>query len=244
MVKSLGLDTGYFVAVDYALGKSLVAEASDAIARSGGKVVGTVYHPISTTDLSSSLLQAQASRAKVIGFANAGADLLNAIKSAKDFNITPGQTVVPLVGTITEVNALGAAATQGMILVEPFYWDLDDLSRQWSRRFFAKFGKMPNFVQARAYSAVTTYLKAVKAVKSDDAAAVMKQLKAAPINDVFARNGHIRADGRMAHDLYLLQVKAPGQIKEKWDYYTVKETVPGDEAFQPLSETRCRLVTR
>ncbi len=244
IVKSLGLDTWYFVAVDYALGKSLVAEASDAIARSGGTVVGTVYHPISTTDLSSFLLQAQGSRAKVIGFANAGADLLNSIKAAKDFNITPGQTIVPLVGTITEVNALGAAATQGMILVEPFYWDLDDLSRQWSRRFFAKFGKMPNFVQAGAYSAVTNYLKAVQAVKTDDAAAVMKQLKSAPINDMFARNGHIRADGRMVHDLYLVQVKAPNQIKEKWDYYTVKETVPGDEAFQPLSQSRCHLVTR
>ncbi len=244
IVKSLGLDTWYFVAVDYALGKSLVAEASDAIARSGGKVVGTVYHPISTTDLSSFLLQAQASKAKVIGFANAGADLLNSIKAAKDFNITPGQTIVPLVGTITEVNALGAAATQGMILVEPFYWDLDDLSRQWSRRFFAKLGKMPNFVQAGAYSAVTNYLKAVQAVKTDDAAAVMKQLKSAPINDMFARNGHIRADGRMVHDLYLVQVKVPEQIKETWDYYTVKETVPGDEAFQPLSQSRCHLVTR
>ena len=137
-----------------------------------------------------------------------------------------------------------SAATQGMILVEPFYWDLDDLSRQWSRRFFAKFGKMPNFVQAGAYSAVTNYLKAVQAVKTDDAAAVMKQLKSAPINDMFARNGHIRADGRMVHDLYLVQVKAPNQIKEKWDYYTVKETVPGDEAFQPLSQSRCHLVTR
>jgi branched-chain amino acid transport system substrate-binding protein len=244
IVKSLGLDTWYFVAVDYALGKSLVAEASDAIARSGGKVVGTVYHPISTTDLSSFLLQAQGSRAKVIGFANAGADLLNSIKAAKDFNITPGQTIVPLVGTITEVNALGATATQGMILVEPFYWDFDDLSRQWSRRFFAKFGKMPNFVQAGTYSAVTNYLKAVQAAKTDDAAAVMKQLKSTPINDMFARHGHIRADGRMVHDLYLVEVKAPDQVKEKWGYYTVKETVPGDEAFQPLSESRCRLVTR
>jgi branched-chain amino acid transport system substrate-binding protein len=244
IVKSLGLDTWYFVAVDYALGKSLVAEASDAIARSGGKVVGTVYHPISTTDLSSFLLQAQASKAKVIGFANAGADLLNSIKAAKDFNITPGQTVVPLVGTITEVNALGAAATQGMILVEPFYWDLDDLSRQWSKRFLAKFGKMPNFVQAGAYSAVTNYLKAVKAVGSDDAGAVMKQLKSTPINDMFARNARIRADGRMVHDMYLVQVKAPADVKEKWDYYNVKETIPGDEAFQPLSTSKCRLVAQ
>ena len=243
IVKSLGLDTWYFVAVDYALGKSLVAEASAAIARSGGTVAGTVYHPISTTDLSSFLLQAQASKAKVIGFANAGADLLNSIKAAKDFNITPGQTIVPLVGTITEVNALGATATQGMILVEPFYWDLDDLSRQWSKRFFAKFGKMPNFVQAGAYSAVMNYLKAVQAARTDDADAVMKQLKSTPINDMFARNGRIRADGRMVHDMYLVQVKAPADVRDKWDYYNVKETIPADEAFAPLATSKCRLVT-
>jgi len=244
IVKSLGLDTWYFVAVDYALGKSLVAEASVAIARSGGAVAGTVYHPISTTDLSSFLLQAQSSKAKVIGFANAGADLLNSIKAARDFNITPGQSIVPLVGTITKVNALGAAAAQGMLLVEPFYWDLDDLSRQWSRRFFAKFGKMPNFVQAGVYSAVMNYLKAVQATRTDDAGAVMKQLKSMPINDMFARNGHIRADGRMVHDLYLVQVKAPADVKDKWDYYNVRETIPGDEAFQPLASSKCRLVTQ
>jgi branched-chain amino acid transport system substrate-binding protein len=244
IVKSLGLDSWYFVAVDYALGKSLVAEASAAITRSGGTVVGTIYHPISTTDLSSFLLQAQNSKAKVIAFANAGADLLNSIKAAKDFNVTPAQTIVPLVGTITEVNALGAAATEGMILVEPFYWDLDDASRQWSRRFQAKFGKMPNFVQAGAYSAVMNYLKAVQTVNTDDAGAVMKQLKSAPINDMFARNGHIRADGRMVHDLYLVQVKAPADVKDKWDYYNVKETVPGDEAFQSLAASKCRLVVQ
>jgi branched-chain amino acid transport system substrate-binding protein len=244
IVKSLGLDSWYFVAVDYALGKSLVAEASAAVTRSGGTVVGTVYHPISTTDLSSFLLQAQNSKAKVIAFANAGADLLNSIKAAKDFNVTPAQTIVPLVGTITEVNALGAAATEGMILVEPFYWDIDDASRQWSRRFQTKFGKMPNFVQAGAYSAVMNYLKAVQTVKTDEAGAVMKQLKSAPINDMFARNGHIRADGRMVHDLYLVQVKAPADVKDKWDYYNVKETVPGDEAFQPLAASKCRLVAQ
>jgi branched-chain amino acid transport system substrate-binding protein len=242
IVKSMGLDTWYFVAVDYALGKSLVAEASDAVTRSGGQIVGTVYHPISTTDLSSFLLQAQGSKAKVIAFANAGADLLNSIKAAKDFNITPGQTIVPLVGTITEVNALGAEATQGMLLVEPFYWDLDDLSRAWSKRFFEKFGKMPNFVQAGAYSAVMNYLKAVQTVKTDDAAAVMKQLKSTPINDMFARNGRIREDGRMVHDMYLVQVKGPGEVNQKWNYYNVKETIPADEAFQPLATSKCRLV--
>ena len=242
IVKSMGLDTWYFVAVDYALGKSLVTEASEAVTRSGGKVAGTVYHPISTTDLSSFLLQAQGSKAKVIGFANSGADLLNSIKAAKDFNITPGQTIVPLVGTITEINALGAAATQGMLLVEPFYWDLDDLSRAWSKRFLDKFGKMPNFVQAGAYSAVMNYLKAVQAVKTDDAAVVMKQLKSMPINDMFARNGKVRADGRMVHDMYLVQVKKPDEVKQKWDYYNVKETIPADEAFQPLSTSKCKMV--
>jgi branched-chain amino acid transport system substrate-binding protein len=244
IVKSLGLDTWYFVAVDYALGKSLVAEASEAVTRSGGKIVGTVYHPISTTDLSSFLLQAQGSKAKVIGFANAGADLLNSIKAAKDFNIVHGQSIVPLVGTITEVNALGAAATHGMFLVEPFYWDLDDLSRAWSKRFFERFGKMPNFVQAGAYSAVTNYLKAVQSAKTDEAGAVMKQLKSMPINDMFARNGKIRADGRMVHDMYLVQVKAPGDVKGKWDYYNVKETIPADEAFQPLSTSKCKMVAQ
>lgn len=244
IVKNLGLDTWYFLAVDYALGKSLVAEASAAITQSGGTVVGTVFHPISATDFSSFLLQAQSSKAKVIALANAGTDLLNAIKAAKDFNISPAQTIVPLVGTITEVHALGPAATQGMLLVEPFYWNLDDASRQWSRRFFAKFGKMPNFVQAGAYSAVMNYLSAVQRAKTDDAGAVMKELKAAPINDMFARNGKIREDGRMVHDLYLAEVKKPEKVAEPWDYLTIRETIPGDEAFQPLSTSRCRLVTK
>jgi branched-chain amino acid transport system substrate-binding protein len=244
IVKSMGLDTWFFVAVDYALGKSLVAEASAGVQRSGGTVTGTVYHPISTTDFSSFMLQAQGSKAKVIGLANAGADLLNAIKASKDFNISPGQSIVPLVGTITEVNALGAEAAQGMILVEPFYWDLDDKSRQWSKRFLAKFGKMPNFVQAGQYSAVTNYLQAVQTVGSDDPTAVMKHLKSVPINDVFARNGKIRADGRMVNDILLVQVKTPDRIKQKWDYYDVKETIPGDEAFQSLESSRCKLVTK
>lgn len=244
IVKNLGLDTWYFLAVDYALGKSLVAEASAAITQSGGTVVGAVFHPISATDFSSFLLQAQSSKAKVIALANAGTDLLNAIKAAKDFNISPAQTIVPLVGTITEVHALGPAATQGMLLVEPFYWNLDDASRQWSRRFFAKFGKMPNFVQAGAYSAVINYLAAVQRAKTDEAGAVMKELKAAPINDMFARNGKIREDGRMVHDLYLAEVKKPEKVAEPWDYLTIRETIPGDEAFQPLSTSRCRLVTK
>lgn len=243
IVKNMGLDTWYFVAVDYALGKSLVAEASAAITESGGKIAGTVYHPISTADFSSFLLQAQSSKAKVIGLANAGSDLLNGIKTAKDFGISPGQTIVPLVGTITEVHALGPQAAQGMLLVEPFYWDLDELSRKWSKRFLEKHGKMPNFVQAGAYSAVLNYLRAVKASGSDDPGSVMKQLKSMPIDDMFARNAKIREDGRMVHDLYLVQVKKPADMKNAWDYYDVKETIPGDEAFQPLATSRCKRIT-
>lgn len=244
IVKNLGLNTWFFVAVDYALGKSLVQSASEAIERSGGKVLGTIYHPINTTDFSSFLLQAQSSHAKVIGLANAGADLLNAVKSAKDFNISPAQTLVPLVGTISDVHALGAEATQGMILVEPFYWNFDDATRAWSRRFFSKQGSMPNFIHAGTYSAVMNYLAAVQAANTDAASKVMQQLKAKPINDMFARNGHIRADGRMVHDLYLVQVKKPAEITDPWDFYTIKETVPGDEAFQPLSTSQCRLVKK
>lgn len=244
IVKKLGLNTWYFVAVDYALGKSLVESASEAIERSGGKVVGTIYHPINTNDFSSFLLQAQSSNAKVIGLANAGADLHNAVKAAKDFNISPAQTLVPLVGTISDVRTLGAETTQGMILVEPFYWDLDNATRTWSRRFFSKHGRMPNFIHAGTYSAVTNYLKAVQAVKTDAAPAVMQQLKANPINDMFARNGRIRMDGRMIHDLYLVQVKKPADVKNDWDYYTITETVPGEEAFQPLSTSKCRLVNK
>jgi branched-chain amino acid transport system substrate-binding protein len=244
IVKNLGLDTWYFVAVDYALGKSLVESASEAIERSGGKVLGTIYHPINTTDFSSFLLQAQSSKSKVIGLANAGADLLNAIKSARDFNISPAQTLVPLVGTITDVHALGADVTQGMILVEPFYWDLNDATRAWSHRFYSKYGRMPNFIHAGTYSAVTTYLKAVQTANTDAPAKVMQQLKATPVNDMFARNGRIREDGRMVHDLYLVQVKKPTGIKDTWDYYLVKETVPGEEAFQPLTTSKCRLVKK
>jgi branched-chain amino acid transport system substrate-binding protein len=244
IVKNLRLDTWYFVAVDYALGKSLVESASEAIQQSGGKVVGTIYHPISTTDFSSFLLQAQSSKAKVIGLANAGSDLHNAIKAAKDFNISPAQTLVPLVGTISDVHALGAETTQGMILVEPFYWDLNDATRAWSRRFLAKQGRMPNFIHAGTYSAVMTYLKAVQASNTDNARKVMQQLKSTSINDMFASNGRIRADGRMVHDLYLVQVKKPAEIRQTWDYYDVRETVPGDEAFQPLSSSKCRLVAK
>jgi len=244
LVKGQDLDSWYFVAVDYALGKSLVNEATAALKATGGKIAGVVYHPIAASDFSSFILQAQASKAKVVALANAGGDLLNSIKAANDFAVSPGQRLVPIIGTITEVHALGPKATQGMLLLEPFYWNQSEASRTWSKRYKEVTGKMPNFVQAGAYSATMNYLKAVKAVGADDPAAVMKYLNSHPINDIYARNGRIREDGRMVYDLNIVEVKKPSEISEDWDYYTIKEVIPGDEAFQPLVESRCKLVKR
>ncbi len=244
IVSTLGLDTWYFLAVDYVLGKSLVEGTSQALSRSGGKVVGVVNHPISATDFSSFILQAQGSGARAIGLANAGTDLHNAIKAANDFGITKSQTLVPLVGTITDVHALGPATTQGMVMVEPFYWNLNDKTRAWSRRFMERHGKMPNFVHAGTYSAVSTYLKAVHAAQTDAAGEVVSRMKAGTVNDIYTEHGKIRPDGRMVYDIYLVQVKAPKEVKEPWDYFEVRQRIPGEEAFQPLSASKCRLVAR
>lgn len=244
LVKGQNLDSWFFLAVDYALGKSLVNEATAALKASGGKIEGVVYHPIAASDFSSFILQAQASKAKVVALANAGGDLLNSIKAANDFAVSPGQRVVPIIGTITEVHALGPKATQGMLLLEPFYWNQSDSARKWSMRFKKATGKMPNFVQAGAYSATMNYLKAVKSTGTDNPATVMEYLKSHPINDMYARNGRIRDDGRMVYDLNIVEVKKPEDVSEDWDYYTIREVVPGDEAFQPLAESRCKLVKR
>ena len=244
IVKSLGLDTWYFVAVDYVLGKSLVEGTSEALLRSGGKVAGVINHPINTADFSSFMLQAQTSRAKVVALANAGTDLHNAIKAAADFGITKEQRLVPLVGVITDVHALGPKTTQGMIMVEPFYWNSNQKTREWSGRFMAKHGKMPNFIHAGTYSAVTTYLTAAQSVQTDAPEAVVKRMKSMTINDIYTQNGKIWQDGRMVYDIFLVQVKKPEDIKEPWDYFEVKQTIPGDEAFNPLSTSKCRLVQR
>lgn len=244
IVKTLGLDTWYFVAVDYVLGKSLVEGTSEALGRSGGKVVGVVNHPINAADFSSFMLQAQGSGAKAIGLANAGTDLHNAIKAANDFGLTKSQTLVPLVGTITDVHALGPQTTQGMVMVEPFYWNTNERSREWSRRFMAKHGKMPNFIHAGTYSAVTTYLTAVQAGGTDAPGEVMTRMKSMTINDIYTQNGRIRADGRMVYDIFLVQVKKPADVNEPWDYFEVRQTIPGDEAFNPLSTSKCKLVQK
>src|SRR5262245_7781 len=239
-----GGDSWYFLTADYAFGHSLEKDAAEMVKAGGGRVVGAVRHPLNTADFSSFLLQAQTSKAKIVGLANAGGDSINAIKAAAEFGITQKQTLAALLLTILDVHALGLQATQGMMFTEGFYWDLNDDTRAWSRRFFDKAKKMPTMLHAGNYSAVMTYLKAVQAAGTDDADAVMKKLKELPIDDMFAKQGRIREDGRMIHDMYVVQVKKPAESKAPWDYYHIKAVVPGDEAFQPLSLSRCPLVKK
>ena len=239
-----GGDTWFFVTADYKFGHSLENDTAEVVKKNGGKVLGTVRHPFPGTDFSSFLLQAQASGAEVIGLANAGTDTTNSIKQAAEFGITPKQSLAGLLMFISDVHALGLKATQGMYLTTGFYWDRNDETRAWSKRFFEKQQRMPTMVQAGDYSAVMHYLKAVQAAGTDDAAAVMKQMKATPVKDFFAENGKIRDDGRMVHDMYLVQVKKPEESKYDWDYYHIRQVIPGDQAFQPLEQSKCPLVKK
>jgi branched-chain amino acid transport system substrate-binding protein len=180
----------------------------------------------------------------VVGLANAGGDTINSIKAANEFGLTKSQTIVGLLTTIIDIHALGLPTTQGMMFTEGFYWNLNNETREWSRRFFGKHKKMPSMLHAGTYSAVMTYLKAVQASGTDDAATVMKKMKATPINDFFAKNGKIREDGRMEHDMYLVEVKKPAESKEPWDYYHIKAVIPANEAFQPMALSRCPMVKK
>jgi branched-chain amino acid transport system substrate-binding protein len=234
----------FFLTADYAFGHALEKDASDVVKANGGQVMGSVRHPFPGSDFSSFLLKAQSSGAQIIGLANAGGDTINAIKQAAEFGITGKQSLAGLLMFISDVHALGLKNTQNMYLTEGFYWDLNDETRAWSKRFFAQHKRMPTMVQAGQYSSVMHYLKAVKATNSDDTAKVMAQMKKTPINDFFAKNGRIRDDGRMVHDMYLLQVKKPAESKSPWDYYHVRATIPAAEAFQPLSASRCPLVKK
>jgi len=237
----------YFLTVDYSGGYDLEKNAAAAVQRGGGKVVGSVRHPLNSPDFSSFILQAQASRASVIGLANAGGDTINAIKAARDFGIGSGDSKQTLAATllyINDIHALGLGPTQGMTLAEGFYWDMNNDTRTWSKRYFEKVKRMPNMSQAGVYSSVTHYLKAIKAAGTDETGAVMAKMRELPINDFFARNGRIREDGRMVHDMYLFKVKSPSESKYPWDYYTHVSTVPGDEAFRPLAESTCPLVKK
>jgi branched-chain amino acid transport system substrate-binding protein len=234
----------FFLTADYAFGHALEKDASDVVKANGGEVLGAVRHPFPGSDFSSFLLKAQSSGAQIIGLANAGGDTINSIKQAAEFGITPKQSLAGLLMFITDVHSLGLKTTQNMYLTEGFYWDLNEETRAWSKRFFALHKRMPTMIQAGQYSSTMHYLKAIKAINSDDTAKVMTQMKKTPINDFFAKNGKIRDDGRMVHDMYLLQVKKPADSKTPWDYYNVKATIPAAEAFQPLSASRCPLIKK
>ncbi|SPA54474.1 ABC transporter substrate-binding protein [Cupriavidus taiwanensis] len=234
----------FFLTADYAFGHTLQDSATAVINETGGKVVGAARHPIGASDFASYLLQAQASKAQIVGLANAGGDAINAIKAASEFGLTRNhaQRMAGLLLYVNDIHALGLKTTAGLLLTEGFYWDMNDATRAWSRRYFEKLKKMPNMSQAGAYSSVTHYLKAVQAAGTDETAAVMKQMKSMPINDFFAKNGRIRDDGRMIHDMYLFEVKTPAESKYPWDYYKVVATVPGEQAFMPASKSKCPLL--
>jgi branched-chain amino acid transport system substrate-binding protein len=239
-----GRDTWFFITVDYAFGHSLEADATSAVQAAGGKVLGSVRHPLNTSDFSSFLLQAQTSGAKVVAFANGGGDMVNATKQANEFGLAKNQTLVSLLVTIADVNSMELKAAQGLKFVTAFYWDRNDETRAWSKRFFARQGRMPTMAQASAYSAVRHYIKAIAAAGTDEAKAVMAKMREMPVNDFYAHNGHLREDGRLVHDMYFAQVKTPAESTKPWDYYKILSTIPGDQAFRPMSEAGCPLVTR
>jgi branched-chain amino acid transport system substrate-binding protein len=241
-----GLDSWFFIAADYAFGRSLEAEASRVITAAGGRVLGTVRHQAGTTDFSSLLLQAQQSRARVVCFANVGGDLINCIKQASEFGMNRRggrrQALVAPVMLLTDVHALGLETAQGLRFITSFYWDMDEETRAWSRRFFARRNAMPTMAQAGTYSAVLHYLKAVQQAGTTAGSAVAEAMHAIPVRDMFARNAALRRDGRLLKDMYTVEVKAPAESRGAWDYYRLTATVPGERAFRPLNEGGCPLV--
>ncbi len=244
-VVKTGGDTWFFTTADYVFGKSLEEDTSNVVKAAGGKVLGAARHPSpGTTDFSSYLLQAQASGAKIIGLANAGADTVNCIKQAEEFGITPKQSLAGLLVFISDIHSLGLKAAQGMYLTTSFYWDRDDDSRKWAKRFFERHKKMPTMVHAGVYSAVRHYLAAIKAAGTDDPDAVAAKMKATPVNDFFSKNGKIGPDGLHRHDMYLVRVKAPAQSKYPWDYYEIVKTIPAAQAFPTVEQQACPLVKK
>jgi branched-chain amino acid transport system substrate-binding protein len=239
-----GAKSWFFLTVDYAFGRALQQDVTDVVRAKGGEIVGGVKHPLNTSDFSSFLLQAQASEADVIGLANSGADLVNSIKQAGEFGISSKQRLVALLVYITDVHSLGLNAAQKVFLTTGFYWDMNDDTRAWSKRYFAQVGAMPTMAQAGVYSSVLHYLRAVKKAGSIDGNKVAGAMRDMPVDDMFAKNGKVRADGRMVHDMYLAQVKEPSQSKYPWDYYTIVRTIPGDQAFRSLADGGCPLVSK
>ena len=231
----------YFMTADYAFGHSLEKDTAEVVKAAGGKVLGSVKHPLGASDFSSFLLQAQASKPQILGLANAGGDAINSIKAANEFGLTKSMKLAGLLIFINDIHSLGLNLTQGMYLTDGWYWDLNAETRAWSKRYFAKMKKEPSMLQAADYSAAATYLKAVKALGTDDTEKVMAYLKKTKINDMFTQNGEVRPDGRMVHDMYLMEVKKPSESKYPWDYYKVVATVPGAQAYVTKAESKCSL---
>jgi branched-chain amino acid transport system substrate-binding protein len=241
-VTKRGGDSWFFLTADYAFGHALERDASAVVVQNGGKVLGSVSHPFATPDLSSFILQAQASKAKIIGLASGPPDNINAIKLGGEFGIFQGgQQMAGLLVLISDIHALGLKAAQGLVLTTSFYWDMDEETRAWSKRFFAKMNRMPSMWQAGVYSSVMAYLNAVKATESDEPLKVTAKMRETPIEDFFARHGKLREDGLMVHDLILVQVKTPDESKYPWDYYKILAHIPGDQAFGPPNPA-CHLV--
>jgi branched-chain amino acid transport system substrate-binding protein len=235
----------YFLTADYAFGHALEADTSAVVKAMGGEVVGSTRYPIETFDQSSFLLQAQASKAQVVALAGSGNVLVNSIKSAQEFGIPKGgQTLAGLLVWITDIKSLGLESAQGLVLTNAFYWDRDDETRAWSKRFYERMNRMPHMGDAGDYSSTMHYLKAIEAAGTDEAQAVMAKMRELPVNDFFAKNGRIREDGRMVHDMYVYEVKKPSESKGEWDYYKLREVIPGDQAFRPLKDSVCPLVKK
>jgi branched-chain amino acid transport system substrate-binding protein len=243
MIKQ-GYDSWYFITPDYAAGYSLESNGMAAVKRFGGHILGSVRHPFPSSDMSSFLLTAKASGAKAIMLSNSGSDLIATIKQANEFGLTEngGPALVAPQVFITDINAVGLEMAQGMTFVTAFYWDRDDRSRAFAKRFFARQKKMPTMAQAGAYSAVTHYLRAIQAAGTDDGKTVVDKMKQMPVDDLFGTNGTIRADGRKTHDMLLVKVKKPSESKYPWDYYKILAVIPAKDIFLPLSESECPLV--
>jgi branched-chain amino acid transport system substrate-binding protein len=232
----------FFLTADYVFGQALERDTATIVKASGGQVLGAARHPLNTQDFSSYLLNAQSSKASILGLANGGTDMTNAIKQAREFGVSDSMQLVAMIAFLSDVHSLGLPVAQGLQLTEAFYWDQDDAARAWSNRFYARMKRMPSMTQAGAYSATMHYLNAVKAVGSKDATAVMAQMRKTPINDFMTHNGTLRADGRVVRDMYLFQAKKPAESKGEWDLYKLVSRIPGEEAFRPLNEGGCPLV--
>jgi branched-chain amino acid transport system substrate-binding protein len=243
-VVKAGGKTWYFLTADYAFGHALERDTANVVKAAGGQVVGQVRAPLNSSDFSSFLLQAQSSKAQILGLANAGGDTINSIKAANEFGIGKTMKMAGLLIFINDIHSLGLNVTQGMQFTDGWYWDQNEETRAWSKRFEARVKRKPSMIQAGDYSAVSFYLNAIKATGSDDGDTVMKWMKSNKVNDMFAKNGYVREDGRMVHDMFLMEVKKPSESKYPWDYYKQIAVLPGEEVFTKLSESTCKLVKK